>query len=63
MELQELTTELCLILFSRLQINGRRVIPLHEPELAMVELDFAIKSGLEAIWIPHYALETAHPVI
>ena len=34
---------------------GVGVVPLHEPELAMIELDFAIKSGLEAIWIPHYA--------
>ena len=37
------------------RLMGVGVIPLHEPELAMVELDFAIKSGLEAIWVPHYA--------
>ena len=37
------------------RLMGVGVIPLHEPELAMVELDFAIKSGLKAIWIPHYA--------
>ena len=33
------------------RLMGVGVIPLHEPELAMKELDFAIKSGLEAIWI------------
>ena len=34
---------------------GVGVIPLQEPELAMIELDFAIKAGLETMWIPHYA--------
>lgn len=37
------------------RLMGVGVVPLHEPDLAMEELDFAIKSGLEAIWIPHYA--------
>ena len=40
---------------------GVGVIPLHVPELAMKELDFAIKSGLEAIWIPHYACGDRSP--
>ena len=34
------------------RLMGVGVIPLHEPELAMVELDFAIKSGLEAMDTP-----------
>ena len=37
------------------RLMGVGVIPLHEPELAMEELDFAIESGLEAIWVPLYA--------
>ena len=37
------------------RLMGVGVVPLHEPELAMEELDFAIKSDLKAIWIPHYA--------
>ena len=43
------------------RLMGVGVIPLHEPELAMVELEFAIKSGLEAIWIPHYACGDRSP--
>jgi predicted TIM-barrel fold metal-dependent hydrolase len=43
------------------RLMGVGVIPLHEPELAMIELDFAIKSGLEAIWIPHYACGDRSP--
>ena len=43
------------------RLMGVGVIPLHEPELAMVELDFAIKSGLEAIWVPHYACGDRSP--
>jgi predicted TIM-barrel fold metal-dependent hydrolase len=37
------------------RLMGVGVIPLQEPELAMQELDFAIKAGLESMWIPHYA--------
>ncbi|MFL2698301.1 MAG: amidohydrolase family protein [Gammaproteobacteria bacterium] len=43
------------------RLMGVGVIPLHEPELAMIELDFAIKSDLEAIWIPHYAAGEKSP--
>jgi predicted TIM-barrel fold metal-dependent hydrolase len=43
------------------RLMGVGVIPLHEPELAMIELDFAIKVGLEAIWIPHYACGDRSP--
>ena len=37
------------------RLMGVGLVPLHEPQLAMRELEFAIKAGLEAIWIPHYA--------
>ena len=37
------------------RLMGVGVVPLHEPQLAVKELEFAIKAGLEAIWIPHYA--------
>tara|TARA_B100001013_G_scaffold344167_1_gene273745 strand:+ start:1669 stop:2883 length:1215 start_codon:yes stop_codon:yes gene_type:complete len=37
------------------RLMGVGVVPLHEPQLAMKELEYAIKAGLEAIWIPHYA--------
>ena len=43
------------------RLMGVGVIPLHEPELAMIELDLAIKSGLEAMWIPHYACGDRSP--
>ena len=43
------------------RLMGVGVIPLHEPELAMEELDFAIESGLEAIWVPHYACGNRSP--
>ena len=43
------------------RLMGVGVIPLHEPELAMEELDFAIKSGLEAIWVAHYACGDRSP--
>ena len=43
------------------RLMGVGVIPLHEPELAMIELDFAIEAGLEAIWIPHYACGDRSP--
>ena len=43
------------------RLMGVGVIPLHEPELAMEELDFAIESGLEAIWVPHYACGDRSP--
>jgi len=43
------------------RLMGVGVIPLHEPDLAMEELDFAIESGLEAIWVPHYACGDRSP--
>ena len=43
------------------RLMGVGAIPLHESELARIELDFAIKAGLEAIWIPHYACGDRSP--
>ncbi len=43
------------------RLMGVGVIPLHVPELAMVELEFAIEAGLEAMWIPHYAAGDRSP--
>ena len=37
------------------RLMGVGVIPLHTPELAMIELKAAIKAGLKAMWVPHYA--------
>lgn len=31
------------------------VVPLHEPELALREVDFVIENDMAAVWIPHYA--------
>jgi predicted TIM-barrel fold metal-dependent hydrolase len=35
------------------RLMGAAIVPLDEPELALEELDFAIKSGLKAVWVPH----------
>ena len=35
------------------RLMGVGIVPLDDPALAIIELDAAIKSGLEAIWIPH----------
>ena len=37
------------------RLMGVGVVPLDDPALAIQELDFAIESGLEAIWVPHRA--------
>ncbi len=37
------------------RLMGVGAIPLHEPELALVELEEALKLGLKAMWVPHYA--------
>lgn len=37
------------------RLMGVGVVPLDDPERAMVEVDFAIANGLEAIWVPHRA--------
>jgi len=33
---------------------GVAIVPLEEPELALKELDLALKSELKAIWVPHH---------
>lgn len=37
------------------RLLGVGVVPLDDPAMAMVELEFALKSGLQAIWVPHRA--------
>ena len=32
---------------------GVAIAPLDDPDLAMAELEFALESGLEAVWVPH----------
>lgn len=35
------------------RLMGVAVIPLDDPDLALAELEFALKAGLKAAWIPH----------
>jgi predicted TIM-barrel fold metal-dependent hydrolase len=35
------------------RLMGVAIVPLDEPTLALEELDFALKSDLKAIWVPH----------
>jgi len=35
------------------RLMGVAIVPLDEPELAMVELDAVLESGLAAVWVPH----------
>jgi predicted TIM-barrel fold metal-dependent hydrolase len=35
------------------RLMGVGIIPLDDPAAAMVELEFALDSGLQAIWVPH----------
>ena len=37
------------------RLMGVAVVPLDEPALALEELEFALKSGAKAIWVPHHA--------
>jgi uncharacterized protein len=37
------------------RLMGVAIAPLEEPELALAELEFALKSGAKAIWVPHHA--------
>ena len=43
------------------RLMGVAIVPLEEPKLALEELDFAIKSGLKAIWVPHHACGDRSP--
>ncbi|HVA76905.1 MAG TPA: amidohydrolase family protein [Candidatus Binataceae bacterium] len=35
------------------RLLGVAIVPLDEPDLALEELNFALKCGLKAVWIPH----------
>ncbi len=35
------------------RLMGIAIVPLDDPQLALEELDFALKSTLKAIWVPH----------
>lgn len=37
------------------RLMGVAIAPLEEPELALAELEFALKSGAKAVWVPHHA--------
>jgi len=37
------------------RLMGVAIVPLEEPQLALAELDFAIASGLKAVWVPHHS--------
>ena len=43
------------------RLMGVAVVPQHVPQLAIEELEFAISSGLKAVWIPHYAAGDMSP--
>ncbi|MGA9275558.1 amidohydrolase family protein [Ilumatobacter sp.] len=36
------------------RLMGVGVVPLDDPDLALLEVEFAIDAGLEAIWVPHH---------
>ena len=37
------------------RLLGVGIVPLDDPGYAMIELEFALKAGLKAIWVPHRA--------
>ena len=43
------------------RLMGVAIVPLDEPELAIAELEFAIESGLKAVWVPHRACGDKSP--
>ena len=36
------------------RLMGVGIVPLEDPDLALLELEFALSAGLEAIWVPHH---------
>jgi uncharacterized protein len=36
------------------RLMGVGIVPLEDPDAALVELEFALRAGLEAIWVPHH---------
>jgi uncharacterized protein len=43
------------------RLMGVAIVPLEEPQLALEELGFAMKSGLDAVWVPHHACGERSP--
>ncbi len=43
------------------RLMGVAVVPLNNPALALVELEFALHAGLEAVWVPHMATGDRSP--
>ncbi|MGB6555488.1 MAG: amidohydrolase family protein [Candidatus Binataceae bacterium] len=43
------------------RLLGVAAAPLDDPELALEELEFAIKNGLKAVWVPHRACGDKSP--
>ena len=43
------------------RLMGVAIVPLEEPRLALEELDFAMKAGLKAVWVPHHACGDKSP--
>jgi predicted TIM-barrel fold metal-dependent hydrolase len=35
------------------RLMGVAIVPLDDPELALVELEFALDNGISAVWVPH----------
>jgi predicted TIM-barrel fold metal-dependent hydrolase len=36
------------------RLMGVGIVPLEDPDHALIELEFALSAGLEAIWVPHH---------
>jgi predicted TIM-barrel fold metal-dependent hydrolase len=36
------------------RLMGVGIVPLEDPDFALVELEFALEAGLEAVWVPHH---------
>jgi uncharacterized protein len=43
------------------RLMGVGIVPLEDPGLALAELDFATRSGLKAVWVPHHACGDRSP--
>ena len=43
------------------RLMGVGIVPLEEPEQALIELEFALDSGMEAIWVPHHPAGETSP--
>ena len=43
------------------RLMGVGIVPLEDPDNALIELDFALAAGLEAIWVPHHPAGEGSP--